>query len=67
MAGIYWKGYFTGIAIPKDGVKPERDETYTDYFDRPHRSEAEILERIKQFFIDIERPEYLDMVMDTGE
>lgn len=66
LAGIYWKGIYTEIALAKDGIKSVVDEYYCDKYDRPHRSEAQILERINSFLENIQKPEFIEELTDMN-
>lgn len=63
MAGVYWKDRFTGISMAKDGLKMQRDEGYCDYYLRPHKTHPEVIDRVKSFILDLNRPEFMELLM----
>lgn len=67
MAGIYWKDNFTGIALSKEGVKEMEDYNFADINGTPHRTEANILQRVEKFLEDIKEPAYMEIITDKGD
>lgn len=60
LAGIYWKGHYTEIAIPKDMIYETRNELYCDVWGYPHRGLDSTIDRVNSFLDRIERdPEYV--------
>jgi predicted RNA-binding protein len=53
LASVYWKGVCAYISMPKAGVKDAPDYNYVDSFGRTHRCLTEVLERTKQFMLDV--------------
>ena len=60
VAGIYWKGIYAEIAMPKDKIYETKNEGHIDSYGYPHRGMDMVIARAEAFLERIGRdPEYL--------
>lgn len=47
IAGVYYKGFYLGVALPKGFILPRMNKTFVDVFGVPFRGEYEAKKDIK--------------------
>lgn len=63
LAGVYWDGIYTEIAMPKDFIYSVRHEGHCDAFGYPHRGLDAVVDRAQTFLsrITTDKEYYEDM------